>query len=207
MKCIKFTEKLDDFVDGSLEQKEIVEMEKHMSDCPSCQKLLQEEKDLRQTLKSFPVPEISDLSLERIMHRAKRESTIRKRQSNIISFGLAAAACMVLFLMTDLYQNDHVKIDSNMMNASQVEEVSKTINLVFNCSSNMKQAELTITLPDNIELAAFPGQRQLTWKTDLKSGGNLLPLEIITHQSGTAKITAKIEHNRKSKTQILSMSI
>ncbi|MBU0484114.1 MAG: hypothetical protein KKB30_06335 [Proteobacteria bacterium] len=210
MKCIKFTEQLDDFVDGYLAQNDRPAMEQHLTNCPECQKLWQAENDLRQNLKSQPTPEIDLPSLQRMMRMAHREHKNKSRY-RFISYGLAAAAGLVLLMTTGLFhgrlENINPQSNHGLMTISQVSEVSKTINLVINCPTNMEQAELTIILPDNIELAAFPGRHELTWKTNLKTGGNLLPLEIITTQPGTAKITAKIEHNSKSRTQTLNMSI
>jgi hypothetical protein len=143
-----------------------------------------------------------------MMRGAKREFTHREARSNTFYFGMATAACLVLLLVTGLYHHGPEILNNHQVTAGQSGEVSKTINLVFNCPIDMEQAELTIILPENIELAAFPGRRRLTWETDLKEGGNLLPLEIITSRpSGSATITARIEHKRKSRIQTLNVNI
>lgn len=207
MKCMKFADKVDDFIDGYLPQREAEEMELHRTICQACRQTFQEEQNLRQTLINSEVPAIDQLSLERIMRGAKRDYKTMEKRTRVISFATALAACLILIVMTGLYKNTLMTAGNTLLSQGDNNEVTKTINLVVNCKSDMQQAELTIILPDNIELAARPGLHQVTWKADLKAGGNLLPLEVTTAAPGTTTITARIKHSTKSKTQTMSMHI
>ena len=209
MKCIEFADKIDDFIDDYLPRGTSEAMASHGENCQECRLALKEAQDLRQLLKDAPVPEMEQDALESMMRGAKREYNNNRRQSIPAILG-AIAAGLVIFLAAGLYHStpgdgiNHIQPGTAV---TQVAQISKTVNLLVNCKTDMEQAELTIILPENVELAGLPGQRQVTWRADLKAGSNLLPLDIITRSTGSAQITARVKHNQKSKSKILYTSI
>ena len=68
-------------------------------------------------------------------------------------------------------------------------------------------ATLTVTLPDGIELAGFPGQREITWQTSLVEGKNFLPLELIALSSVGGEVLARLEHDDRDRTFRLRVEV
>jgi hypothetical protein len=66
---------------------------------------------------------------------------------------------------------------------------------------------LTVTLPEGIELAGFPGQREITWETSLVEGRNLLPLELVALTAAGGEVLARLEHDNRGRTFRLRVNI
>ncbi|RZV37152.1 MAG: hypothetical protein EX272_06210 [Chromatiales bacterium] len=81
------------------------------------------------------------------------------------------------------------------------------MNLVFASASALEAATLTVTLPDGIELAGFPGQREITWQTSLAEGKNLLPLELIALTPVGGEVFARLEHDDRDRTFRLRIEV
>lgn len=79
-------------------------------------------------------------------------------------------------------------------------EEPRTINLVFASTQALDDATLTVQLPDGIEISGFPGQREVTWQTSLKTGKNLLPLRLIATSPVGGEVHATLIHNDRGRT-------
>jgi hypothetical protein len=66
---------------------------------------------------------------------------------------------------------------------------------------------LTVTLPDGIELAGFPGQREIAWQTSLVEGKNFLPLELIALTPAGGEVLARLEHDDRDRTFRLRIDV
>lgn len=81
-----------------------------------------------------------------------------------------------------------------------VEPRKQTVRLAFNARQSLEDVQLTIELPANVELQAFPGRRALSWQVSLKPGENViaLPLRIIYPQPG--ELLAHLDDGQHRKT-------
>ena len=61
--------------------------------------------------------------------------------------------------------------------------------------------------PDGIELAGFPGQREITWRTRLAEGRNLLPLELVAVTPLGGEVLARLEHDNRERTFRLRIEV
>jgi hypothetical protein len=64
------------------------------------------------------------------------------------------------------------------------------VRLVFNSPAALKQVTLRVALPEGVEIAGFPGERELSWQTDLKEGSNVLELPVLAHGAGGILVAA-----------------
>ncbi len=83
----------------------------------------------------------------------------------------------------------------------------RTVNLVFASATALESALLTITLPDGIELAGFPGQREVAWQTSLNEGKNLLPLKLVAVSPVGGELLARLEHKDRGRTFRLRVDV
>jgi hypothetical protein len=86
-------------------------------------------------------------------------------------------------------------------------EEPRTVNLVFASTKALDMATLTVTLPAGIELAGFPGQREITWQTSLVEGKNFLPLKLIALSSAGGEVLARLEHDDRDRTFRLRVDV
>lgn len=76
----------------------------------------------------------------------------------------------------------------------------ETVRLVFAADDTLEQATMTVILPEGIEIAGFPGEREIRWATSLTEGDNLLPLTLIATAPGTRELEARLEHDSRDRT-------
>ena len=86
-------------------------------------------------------------------------------------------------------------------------EEPRTVNLMFASANALDDATLTVTLPDGIELAGFPGQREISWQTSLVEGKNYLPLELIALTPTGGEVLARLEHDNRGRTFRLRVNV
>ena len=166
--------------------------------------------EVLELLKDYPVAEASAGFYDRALARAAHEGTRRQRNRWIMTgFGSAVAAGLVLWLIGGLFlttpqTNQPVaEIPGVVMTLAE----PQTVNLVFASKSRLDAATLTVTLPDGIELAGFPGQREIAWQTNLVEGKNLLPLELIALTPVGGEVLARLEHENRKRTFRLRIEV
>jgi hypothetical protein len=168
------------------------------------------DQEVLELLKDYPMAEASAGFYDRALARATHEGTRRQRNRWIMTgFGSAVAAGLVLWLIGGLFlttpqTNQPVaEIPGVVMTLAE----PQTVNLVFASKSRLDAATLTVTLPDGIELAGFPGQREIAWQTNLVEGKNLLPLELIALTPVGGEVLARLEHENRKRTFRLRIEV
>jgi hypothetical protein len=78
---------------------------------------------------------------------------------------------------------------------------------VFASATALDSATLTVTLPEGIELAGFPGQREIAWQTSLVEGKNLLPLKLVALTPAGGELLARLEHDNRNRTFRLRVDV
>jgi len=161
-------------------------------------------------LKDYPMPTASAAFYDQALARATHEGTRRQRSRWLLTgFGSAVAAGLALWLIGGFFLTSPLvpAADSEIPGVTMTLEEPRTVNLVFASASALDSALLTVTLPDGIELAGFPGQREIAWRTSLNEGKNFLPLELVAVSPIGGEILARIEHNERDRTFRLRVDV
>ena len=168
------------------------------------------DQEVLELLKDYPMAEASAGFYDRALARATHEGTRRQRNRWVMTgFGSAVAAGLVLWLIGGFFltgpqtSEPVAEIPGVVMTLAE----PRTVNLVFASKSNLDAATLTVTLPDGIELAGFPGQREIAWQTDLVEGKNLLPLELVALTPVGGEVLARLEHENRRRTFRLRIEV
>lgn len=180
----------------------------HTSDINDCAD--QVDQEIQQLLKDYPMPEAAADFYDRAMVRATHEGTRRQRNRWIMTgFSSAIAAGVVLWLVGGFFLTtpDLPVPDASIPGIAMTLEEPRTVNLVFASASALESATLTVSLPDGIELAGFPGQREIAWQTSLAEGKNFLPLELIALTPAGGEVLARIEHRDRNRTFRLRIEV
>lgn len=165
---------------------------------------------IRALLQEYPAAEPAPGFFDQALVRATHEGTRRQRNRWILTgFGSAVAAGIVLWLVAGFFVNapDVPQPEATIPGVAMTLEEPRTVNLVFASRTALEAATLTVTLPDGIELAGFPGQREISWKTSLAEGRNLLPLELIALTPAGGEVLARLEHDNRKRTFRLRIEV
>jgi hypothetical protein len=169
-----------------------------------------QDQDVLELLKDYPMATADAGFYDQALARATHEGSRRQRNRWIMTgFGSAVAAGLVLWLVSGMFlaSPDLPQPDNSIPGIAMTLEEPRTVNLVFASASALDAATLTVTLPDGIELAGFPGQREITWQTSLAEGKNLLPLELIALTPVGGEVFARLEHDDRNRTFRLRIEV
>lgn len=171
---------------------------------------LDEERQLLDLLKDYPMPEATAGFYDQALVRAAHKGSRRQRNRWLMTgFGSAVAAGIVLAFVSGVFFDtpDAPPLDSNIPGVTMALAEPQTVNLVFSSTEVLEGATLTVSLPDGVELAGFPGQREISWTTNLSVGKNLLPLRLIALTPVGGVVLARLEHDHRDRTFRLRVQI
>ncbi len=210
MNCKEFQLRLDDYLDHGLLPREGIDADAHLSQCPSCQNVVEQARTLQQRLREIPAPPMrTDFAREAIARATAKGAKRQHRSGFVAGFSTAIAASVALMAVITLLPNSLPEQGTSM----EIAQVSislaqtQTVNLVFNTTQALKGATLTIALPANVEVPGLPGQRTITWQTDLQAGQNILPLPLMGLAQSDGELLASIEQNGKTKSVRVHISV
>ncbi len=170
----------------------------------------EQDREIQALLKDYPMPAASTAFYDQALARATHKGSRRQRNRWLVTgFGSAVAAGLALWLIGGFFLTTPKLpvADPNIPGVTMTLEEPRTINLVFASATALNSAMLTVTLPDGIELAGFPGQREITWRTSLNEGKNFLPLELIAVSTTGGEVLARLEHNDRDRTFRLRIEV
>ena len=169
-----------------------------------------EEQQLLDLLKEYPAPEAGPGFYDRALIRAVHKGSRRQRNRWLLAgFGSAIAAGLAIWAITAMLMTTPQLPDAEpaIPGVTIAMEQEHTVRLVFSSAQAMDSATLTVSLPDGIELAGFPGQREITWETSLKEGKNLPPLTLIALTPAGGELLARLEHKDRNRTFRLRVDV
>jgi len=168
------------------------------------------DREILELLKDYPMATAEAGFYDQALARATHEGSRRQRNRWIMTgFGSAVAAGLVLWFVsgTFLATPELPQHDASIPGIAMTLEEPRTVNLVFASAAALDSATLTVSLPDGIELAGFPGQREIAWQTSLAEGKNFLPLELIALTPAGGEVLARLEHDDRNRTFRLRIEV
>lgn len=201
MTCNLINKQLDDYVDAQLDVADTQVLDEHIAHCADCQGVLDRERALRASLKeygdsSMPQPDVA--FFDRALAKAAQNGTRRQRNRWVMTgFGGAMAAALALWMIGGTFFTTPQVSESTIASIATIAmviEEPRTVNLVFSSTTPLTDATMTVSLPQGIEVMGFRGQREITWKTSLKEGKNILPLTLIATSPLGGELLATLRH-------------
>ena len=204
MTCTRLTEKLDDYVDGLMDQAESATLAAHVESCDDCHQALAREQRLRESLNAYgqsSMPHPDAAFFDRALARAALAATRRQRNRWVMTgAGGAIAAGLVLWMLGGMFLKTPESAEPAMPSIVMTLEEPRTINLVFSSATALANATMTVILPLGVEVMGFAGQREITWMTSLTKGKNILPLTLIATSSKGGELMATLRHDGDDRT-------
>ncbi len=169
-----------------------------------------QEQELLERLKEYPVPEARAGFYDQALVKAASQGTRRQRNRWLMTgFGSAVAAGFAIWVITAMFMTTPQVPDakSAIPGVTIALEQEHTVRLVFASATALDSAVLTVSLPEGIELAGFPGQREISWETSLQEGKNFLPLTLIALTPAGGELLARLEHEDRDRTFRLRLNV
>jgi len=196
-------EKLDDYMDGTLDGAEMAMLDRHVESCTSCRQMVDSEQRLRGLLKDYPVPTPDAAYFDRALIKATHVSNGRQRKRWIMTgFGGAIAAGLVAWIIGGmLLKTPNLPDPSTAIpGVTMALEEPRIVNIVFSSATELDDAVLTVSLPQGVEIEGFAGLQEITWMTSLKAGKNVLPLKLIAMTPQGGELLARLQHDDRDRT-------
>lgn len=203
MNCGDFLDRMDEYRDGSLA--EWPEATAHLRTCKSCQQRLTHAQALRTALREMPVAEPRRDFFERALVHAQAPSLVRRSRWTYVATALAASLALWIAASWVIgpFRTTDDKLDAVTIRLHE----PRTVHLAFDAERELEQATLSIQLPDGVEVAGFPGQREIVWQTNLVRGVNVLPLPLVATKPAGGRLFARLEHGDRAKEVTLPVRI
>lgn len=146
-----------------------------------------------------PATNFFDQALVRATHEGSRRMRNRWMATGFVS---ALAAGMVFWMVSGILFNTPEIPSPNTGVPSIVMSIEepRTVQLLFAADIALDNATLTVSLPSGIELAGFPGKREITWQTSLVAGKNRLPLKLVATSAVRGVVLATLTHENRGRT-------
>ena len=170
----------------------------------------EQDQELQALLKDYPMPAADAGFYNQALARATHEGSRRQRNRWLLTgFGSAIAAGLAVWLIGGMFLTTPQvpDADASIPGITMALEEPRTVNLVFASAIALDSATLTVSLPAGVELAGFPGQREITWETSLIEGRNLLPLTLIALTPAGGELLARLEHEDRDRTFRLRVNV
>jgi hypothetical protein len=200
----------------------------HRKSCGSCQSFYEAEVALLTALREMPVPEPSADFADRVLCAAVTQGDVKEdvpnagqhhRHGFMLGFGSATAAAFALWVVVGIFprtlppagesvaslESAATTTAATTTNVSEPEisialNQQQDVKLAFHTVAALQGARITIQIPENVALAGYPGQRELSWETNLSEGENLLRLPLVASQAMQGQLVARIEHGKRVRT-------
>jgi len=169
-----------------------------------------DDREIQALLKDYPMPEAATGFYDQALVRATHEGSRRQRNRWLMTgFASAIAASFAVWVISGVLLStpEVPDVGAAIPGVSIALEQPRIVNLVFASATSLAAATLTVTLPGGIELAGFPGQREITWETSLNEGRNLLPLTLVALSPAGGVLLARLEHEDRDRTFRLRVDV
>ncbi len=211
MNCNSLIEQLFDYLEGELDDALTGRFDQHVSECDKCRQIVDRERELQKRLANYghsTAPQPGAAFYDRAIARAVHEGTRRQRNRWVMTgFGGAVAALFMVWIVSGIFFTAADIDEPAIPSVTMALESPQTFNLVFSSSTPLAGASMTVTLPEGIEIEGFTGQREITWRTSLKAGRNILPLKLIATSPVGGELLATLQHEGDDKVFRLRVNV
>ena len=201
MNCNDCDKLFDDYLDGELDSIRKNSVQSHLQACSACAEKYQQLSMFQQKIRNLPVPPPRAGYEDRVLSFLHEDAMDKPKSGKhwfAAGFGAALAASLTVWLvLSPVMQKPEEKLE--LVTIQLAPEKVQKVNLVFSSPVQLKKATLRIDLPENIEIAGFPGQRYIQWTTSIKAGSNRLALPLVAKKASAGILKASLSKGEQKK--------
>jgi hypothetical protein len=168
----------------------------HLATCEECREDFGDW-TLDHGLQAQPVPTPRDGFLDEAIANAIRNGNTARTRRYAIAASIAAIG-LALSLLFGI-GNVSERTDRNAPRVVLVAHEGKVVRLVINSPAEQDAATVSIELADNLELAGFPNERRIEWRTNLSEGKNLLALPLTLKDQAESQFRVQVQYGSTRK--------
>jgi anti-sigma factor RsiW len=210
MLCHDLTKDLDSLLDDELDAERARAAWAHVEECAECAARVATQRNVLDALATDPVEGPSDGFFERALAVAVKPSSRRTIGPRLVAAGFvsAFAASILTVVLTGLWvRSPDARRPAEPLLVSLALQEPRVVNLVFVSAQALDDVELTVELPEGIELADYPGRRDVAWHTELVPGNNVLPLTLKAFAGRGGPVVARLQQGEKRKIFIINVNV
>ena len=211
MSCQEINKELDALLDGELDDAHARSAWAHVEGCAACAARVAAQRSLLDALANEPIEGPTDGFFERALAAAAAPPAPRAvGRPRWVAAGFlgAFAATIVTVLLTGLWaRSPDATRPTATPQVSLTLRQTRVVNLVFASSQDLDDVALSVELPDGVELAEYPGRRDVGWNTRLAEGNNVLPLTLIAVGGRGGPVVARLQRGAKQKIFIINVNV
>ncbi|MCW9008062.1 MAG: zf-HC2 domain-containing protein [Marinobacter sp.] len=212
MSCNEIRVDLPAYINNDLSAPALDRVQEHIAACPTCSDWLASERALNRALQEqFSVPAPSPDFHNRVLSSARGAVNPTAGWSHgALGGAIAAALALGIGLGVFLQPGGVADIADPAVALSEsaseepaigiAEPVEKLVRLAFHSGEALEDVTLTLELPPNVEVASWPGQRELSWQVSLDAGENVLSLPLKLLFPGSGELVARLDTGERQKT-------
>lgn len=205
MNCEMSLNLVDDYLGGYLDGDTRLALEDHLEQCASCRARFAQDRALRQRLQAQLVGQPKAGFAERVLAQTV-EHHQNKTRHHWSFIGGAVAASIVIAVTSFVLRLAPQTGPEQARQTLALHQVTR-VALAMDSREELKGATITLQLPDNVELRGFPGQRMISWKTDIERGTNLLALPVKGVAVKNGFLIARLEFGNRSKEYKVELNV
>lgn len=210
MSCKDTRAALPNFIRNGLSPVEQNRVAQHLATCEACNQVLESERALSNALEEqFVIPAPSPGFENRVLG-AVRKGHNSGWSHSVLGGAIAAALALgiglgVLLQPAGLSEEGGSGVASVEAVTEEPEQpvtapVDRTVRLAFRSGEALENVTLTLELPPHVELASWPGRRELSWQVSLDAGENVLSLPLKLLFPGAGELVARLDTGDRQKT-------
>jgi hypothetical protein len=212
--CRIIQQNLDEYRDGLLGKTEQQEFRAHLAQCADCRGRLARLQGFIDSMQRMPVTPPHPGFLEQALREAQElhqsnpvrlPAVMKHRVSMWLATGVggALAASVLVWVIAALPKPVPSGVPAVEFGLNQ----TRSIQLAFDTPEAFHGVTLTVVVPANFQIAKHPGQHQLSWRTDLHKGANVLTLPVVAVQTGNGELVARLSNSKQSKSFRVPLSV
>lgn len=193
MHCDRLERCLDQYMDRDVPEADRAALDQHIDECATCQGLLAREQRLRNAMRQLPVAEPQADFYARAMARAAQAAPATRRMHWRFAAAAALAASIATWFVVGHFTQPVAPTSASpVATVTMAVNEARTIQLVFDSATAVKDARLSLKLPPGVELANHRDRRDFRWKTQLRAGKNTLPLDLVVRDGVGGDLVARL---------------
>ena len=187
MTCEPASAAFEDYLDGQLPERERAALEGHLRTCGPCRSELSRLRSLRSMLADLPAPPAAPGALEAILRAAVRAPPVARRRWQAPRWfapGLGLAAALVLAIGVRVGAPGPARTAPGPQVVLTAQPVQldggvQRVALLFRATEALADADISLSLPQDVQIAGRPHLRDISWRINLKPGPNVLELPLL----------------------------